>query len=66
MTSKKASMDKRENEATDGDGEVTMKTLEKNVMERKVFACKRAYGCKTWYGMHTPGNSPVKSGDRPR
>ena len=67
MTSKKASMEKREEKATDGDGEVTMKTLkEKNVKEQKMFACKRAYGCKTWYGMHTPGNSPVKSGDRPR
>jgi len=31
MTSKKASMEKREDEATDGDGEVTMKTLEKKM-----------------------------------
>ena len=38
---------KREDEATDGDGVVTMKAHEKkNVMER--FACKWAYGCKTW------------------
>jgi len=29
---KKASMDKRENEAMDGDGEVTMKTLERKKM----------------------------------
>jgi len=64
----KASMEKRERKATDGDGEVTMKTLErkKKCNGAKMFACKRAYGCKTWYGMHTPGNSPVKSGDRPR
>ena len=38
---------KREDEVTDGDGVVTMKAHEKkNVMER--FACKWAYGCKTW------------------
>ena len=42
MTSKKASMEKREDEATDGDGEVTMKTLEKkqNVMEQKCLHVK--------------------------
>ena len=41
-------MEKREDEATDGDGVVTMKThkKEKNVMDH--FTCKWAYGCKTW------------------
>ena len=37
---------KREDEETDGYGEVTMKTHEKNVMDH--FACKWASGCKTW------------------
>ena len=38
---------KQEDEVTDGDGVVTMKPHEKkNVMEG--FACKWAYGCKTW------------------
>jgi len=38
---------KREDEAMDGDGVVTMKAhgKEKKVMER--FACKWAYGCKS-------------------
>ena len=40
------SMEKREDEATDGDGVVTMKTCEKKLMEQ--FACKWEYGCKTW------------------
>ena len=44
--SKKASMEKREDKETYGDGVVTMKTDEKNLMEQ--FACKREYGCKTW------------------
>ena len=44
--SKKASMEKREDEAMDGDGVFTMKTHEKKLMEQ--FACKWAYGCKTW------------------
>ena len=35
---------KREDEAMDGDGVVTMKAHKKNVMER--FACKWEYGCK--------------------
>ena len=40
---------KREDEAMNGDGVVTMrhmKKLKKKLMER--FACKWAYGCKTW------------------
>ena len=37
---------KREDEATDGDGVVTLKThKKKSVMER--FSCKWACGCKT-------------------
>ena len=38
QTSKKASMENQEDEETDGDGVVTMKTHEKNLME--LFACK--------------------------
>jgi hypothetical protein len=30
------------------------------------IACKWAYDCKTWLGMHTPGKLPVKSRRRPR
>ena len=37
---------KREDDAMDSDGVVTMKTHEKNAMER--FAFKWAYSCKTW------------------
>ena len=37
---------KREDEVIDGDDIVTMKTHKKIVMEH--FACKWAYGCKTW------------------
>ena len=44
MTSRRAI--KREDEAMDGYGEVTMKTHEKNVMDH--FACKWASSCKTW------------------
>ena len=39
-------MKKKEDEAMDGDGVVTMKTHEKILMEQ--FAFKRAYGCNTW------------------
>ena len=39
-------MKKREDEATNGDCVVTMKTREKKLMEQ--FSCKWAYGCKTW------------------
>ena len=43
--SKKTGMKKREDEAMNGDGVVTMKTHEKKLMEQ--FACKWTYGCKT-------------------
>ena len=45
---KKMSMEKGEDEAMDGDGIVTMRHVKKKLMEKKLFACKRAYGCKTW------------------
>ena len=64
--SKNASMKKKEDEATDGDGVVTMKTHEQNKKLMEWFACKWAYGCKTLKGMHTPSNSSIKSRDRPR
>ena len=44
-TSKKVSIEKREDEEMDGDDVVTMKTHEKQLMEQ--FACKWKYGCKT-------------------
>ena len=40
-------MEKRENEAMGGDSVVTMRHTEKKLMEKKFFACKREYGCKT-------------------
>ena len=40
--------EKREDEAMDGDGIVTMRHMKKKLMEHKLFACKRSYGCKTW------------------
>ena len=43
---KKMSMEKREDEAMEGDGVVTIKTHEKKLMQQ--FPCKWAYGCKTW------------------
>ena len=42
---KQARIEKQEDEATNGDGVVSMKTHEKKLMEQ--FACKREYGCKT-------------------
>ena len=39
---------KREDEVTDGDGIVTMKTHEKKKFVMEHFACKWAYGYKTW------------------
>ena len=45
-TSKKVRMEKQEDEATNGDGVVIMKTHENKLMEE--FACKWEYGCKTW------------------
>ena len=42
------SMEKREDEAIGGDGVVTMRHMKKKLMEKKLFACKRAYGYKTW------------------
>jgi len=37
------------------------------IMELKLFiACKWAYDYKTWLGMCTLGNLPVKSRHRPR
>ena len=44
-TRKKTSMKKKNDEETNGDGVVTMKTHEKTYGE---FACKRIHGCKTW------------------
>ena len=38
--SNETSMEKREDEATSGDGVVTMRHMKKNVMEQKLFACK--------------------------
>ena len=44
----KASMEKRVDEATNGDGVVTMKTHEKNYNKvENCIACKWAYGYKT-------------------
>ena len=42
------SMEKKEDEATGGEGVVTIRHMKKKLMERKLFACKRAYACKTW------------------
>ena len=33
-------MEKREDEATGGDGVVTMRHMKKKLMEKKLFACK--------------------------
>ena len=41
-------MEKQEDEATGGDGVSHHEAHEKKLMEKKLFACKRAYGCKTW------------------
>ena len=40
-------MEKREDEATNGDGVVTMKTHEKKKKLMDQLACKWEYGCKT-------------------
>ena len=39
---------KKEDEVTDGDGIVTMKTHEEKKFVMEHFACKWAYGYKTW------------------
>ena len=45
--SKKVIMENQEDEATHGDGVVTMNTHEKKLLMEQ-FACKWSYGCKTW------------------
>ena len=39
---------KREDDAMDSDGVVTMKAHEKEKKLMEQFACKWAYGCKSW------------------
>ena len=47
MWSKEDEHGKKEDESKGGDGVDTMRDIKK-INEAKMFACKRAYGCKTW------------------
>ena len=42
-------MEKLEDEVTNGDGVVTMRHMKEKKLNgaKKLFACKRTYGCKT-------------------